>query len=78
MRTTLTLYTTEGCHLCEQAESLCASQGLTLNKVEISENENLMATYGLRIPVVKDPLSLRELGWPFDSDQLASWLTQLE
>ena len=62
----LLLYTTVGCHLCEQAEELLApvlgyvnaaqrekgAEELTLRKVEISDSGNLVSTYGVRIPVI--------------------------
>jgi hypothetical protein len=87
----LLLYTTEGCHLCEQAaamvepllqveqlqveqlqaeqlhpEHLARTAQAQLIMVEISESEELMARYGVRIPVLKFCDSQQELGWPFD------------
>lgn len=74
--TTLTLYTTLGCHLCEQAEALLEpwlSQGVSWAKVDIAEDEQLMARYGVRIPVLATATGL-ELGWPFSAETLAQWL----
>jgi hypothetical protein len=102
----LLLYTTEGCHLCEQAaamvepllqveqlqveqlqveplqaeqlqaeqlqaeqlhpERLARTAQVQLIMVEISESQELMARYGVRIPVLKFCDSQQELGWPFD------------
>jgi hypothetical protein len=82
----LLLYTTEGCHLCEQAaamvepllqveqlqveqlhpEHLARTAQAQLIMVEISESEELVARYGVRIPVLKFCDSQQELGWPFD------------
>lgn len=81
----LTLYTTLGCHLCEEAElillPLLQQQGYRLEKVEISESEELVELYGVRIPVIALPESLAsgreepiELGWPFDLEQLNRFL----
>ncbi|MDF1642946.1 MAG: glutaredoxin family protein [Pseudomonadales bacterium] len=82
----LKLYTTLGCHLCEEAElillPLLQHQGYLLEKVEISESEELVELYGIRIPVIALPESLdtgregpTELGWPFDLDQVSKFLS---
>lgn len=87
---TLLLYTTLGCHLCEQAEQLLrpvllhinASLGargmapLQLLSVEISESAELVETYGMRIPVIRLRDSEAELGWPFDQAQAFAFLSQ--
>ena len=81
----LKLYTTLGCHLCEEAEvillPLLRQRGYLLEKVEISESEELVELYGIRIPIIALPENLRdgreeptELGWPFDLDQLSRFL----
>lgn len=58
----LYLYTTEGCHLCEQAESmlnrLTQASSYDWEAVEISVSDELIAQYGTRIPVVA-----LEAGW---------------
>lgn len=81
---TLTLYTTAGCHLCEQAEALIwphlSSDEWRLQAVDIAQSDELIERYGVRIPVVAkmaddDPARVvSELGWPFDSDQFAQFL----
>lgn len=52
----LYLYTTEGCHLCEQAESmlnrLAQESSYDWKAIEISVSDELIAQYGTRIPVV--------------------------
>lgn len=81
----LRLYTTLGCHLCEEAEvillPLLQQQGYRLEKVEISESEELVELYGIRIPVIALSEGLAseregptELGWPFDLDQVSRFL----
>ena len=83
------LYTTVGCHLCEQAhelllpviEHLNASgmtkgQDLVVKLVEISEQEELVEAYGLRIPVIKIAGQSNDLGWPFDAEQAFVFLSQ--
>ncbi len=75
----LTLYTTLGCHLCDEALALLEpwlKEGLKLALVDIADDDLLMADYGVRIPVVASP-SGAELGWPFNADSLAKWLEQL-
>lgn len=69
----LVLYTTEGCHLCEDAHELLLSvadrQPLQLQLQEIGDDDELVARYGIRIPVVLFPDG-SELGWPFTEEQL--------
>jgi len=61
--------------LCEQAEALWFTVStLSLNKVEIADNHDLMERYGLRIPVLLCEASQNELGWPFDDEALRVWL----
>ena len=82
MTTSLILYTTGGCHLCEQAEQLLAQlaqlQGaenpLQLVPVDISTDEGLVELYGIRIPVVKNELTQEEIGWPFELAELIELL----
>lgn len=75
----LTLYTTVGCHLCDQALALLdpwLQKGLKLALVDIAEDDLLMARYGVRIPVVASFCGA-ELGWPFTAERLASWIADL-
>lgn len=85
MASSLILYTTEGCHLCEQAELLLNQlsqlhvselQGseLQLTPVDISTDEALVELYGIRIPVVKNELTQKEIGWPFELKDLVELL----
>lgn len=76
--TGLILYTTAGCHLCEQAEALLAAagrlpgRGLTL--VDIAGDPALVERYGVRIPVLA--AAVGELAWPFDGEDLARFLAE--
>lgn len=76
----LRLYTTLGCHLCEQAEQLLMTQealaDLRWEAVEIAESDKLIEAYGLRIPVLQWVANAEELGWPFTVDQLHRWLVK--
>ncbi|MCE8032474.1 MAG: glutaredoxin family protein [Halomonas sp.] len=76
--TQLTLYTTLGCHLCERLEvmlDLLHDGEYFLKKVEISEDEALMARYGVRIPVLVDAAG-DELDMGFEPQRLADWLSE--
>lgn len=72
----LTLYTTLGCHLCVQFEALfglLCRESFTLDKVEVADDEALLARYGVRIPVLADADG-RELDRGFEPERLAAWL----
>ena len=74
------LYGTSACHLCEQAEALlqqASREGpvLAFIKVDISDSEDLMARYGVRIPVLKRRDGA-ELGWPFGPAELTAFLQE--
>ena len=86
----LDFYTTLGCHLCEDALLLLHEANLAhpfeLNSVEISEDDQLLERYGIRIPVVAKRVdakrvdgikrnSAEELSWPFDKHQLSQFLS---
>jgi len=78
-RQQLTLYTTEGCHLCDQALGLLEPwlvKGYGVAKVDIAEDELLMARYGERIPVIASPCG-GEIGWPFTAQELGVWISRL-
>jgi hypothetical protein len=73
----LNLYTTLGCHLCEEAAAMVQqheARDLTLVMVEISESDDLMEQYGVRIPVLKFQDGIDELAWPFSAEELSSFL----
>lgn len=64
----LILYTTRGCHLCEQAEALVRRQtGMAIGLVEIADDAELLERYGVRIPVLRRLETGGELDWPFDA-----------
>jgi len=70
----LFFYTTKNCHLCEEAaqllEKLQSVKKVNIEAVDISEKESLVRSYGLRIPVVKNQQSGKEVDWPFIMDDL--------
>ena len=69
----LQLLGTSGCHLCDLAEALLV-QCLDMSKVEVElidiaddEGEDLIALYGIKIPVLRCTQSQKLLCWPFDA-----------
>jgi hypothetical protein len=76
--TTLQLFSTESCSLCEQALDLLLGlpevAGHTLTVVDISDSEELLSEYSERIPVLK--VGQYELNAPFDRDAVLIWLQQ--
>jgi hypothetical protein len=79
----LTLYGTDGCHLCEEAEFLLSQAIQTQHAeipveiVDIAGKCELEDRYGSRIPVLCDAVSGTELGWPFDAQQLGEFLRRI-
>lgn len=79
------LYSTLGCHLCELAEAellpWIARDNLEITVVDIAEEdgveENLLALYGTRIPVLRHCLSGLELNWPFAQAELAAFFAAI-
>ncbi|NND68217.1 MAG: glutaredoxin family protein [Halioglobus sp.] len=75
--TTLTLYSTSACHLCELAKALLAAAAterpVVYEEVDIALSDDMFERYGLRIPVLRHPDG-RELGWPFGAEELAAFL----
>ena len=74
------LYGTEACHLCELSQQVivevAADIPLEVYVEDIAESEQLVASFGTRIPVLKDEQSGRELDWPFNYEELFVWLNQ--
>jgi hypothetical protein len=74
----ITIYTTLGCHLCEQAIAMLQplqTQGIiALTEVDIADYEELLETYGLRIPVLRRQDNDAELGWPFGLEKVEGFL----
>lgn len=73
----LILYSTWGCHLCEQAELLLqqAAPGVVYQVIDIVDDEAAFARYRVSIPVLR--FGEQELGWPFDAAQLLNWLKDI-
>jgi hypothetical protein len=90
MTRSLYLYTTMGCHLCEQAEQLLQpvlmhanrlrqESGLVpflLQPVDIADEPALVERFGVRIPVLCIQGGAVELGWPFDQGDIFMLLSE--
>lgn len=77
MSEALILYSTWGCHLCEQAEQLLkqVAADVAYQVIDIVDDEAAFARYRLSIPVLR--YGEQELGWPFDAAQLSNWLKEV-
>jgi hypothetical protein len=83
----LILYTTLGCHLCEQAAQIIARvqaqhlrelpqlHELQVEAIDIADHDGLVEQYGIRIPVVLLEHRRHDLGWPFDEAGLINYLS---
>lgn len=76
------LYSTGGCHLCEQASALLDRVLLdtpeaSYSTVDISDSDTLFDRYGWLIPVVRFADG-SELNWPFDEAALRQCLRALQ
>ncbi|MGM0858403.1 MAG: glutaredoxin family protein [Pseudomonadota bacterium] len=72
----LTLYTTQGCHLCAELEARVEAltlQPVAWQRVEVSDDETLLARYGECIPVLADEAG-RELAGSIELGRLSDWL----
>ena len=76
------LYSTLGCHLCEQAKSilwpLLSQYQHHLLEIDIAESDKLIEQYGTRIPVLSVGDGLEELNWPFSSDDVEQLFVRLK
>ena len=64
----LVLYQRDDCHLCDLAiDVLADARAPDFSSVFIDNDNALEATYGERVPVLREEESGRELNWPFDA-----------
>lgn len=74
------LYSSEGCHLCEQALELFkqVAEQKILSVIDIVDNElsetNLVELYGVHIPVLERLSDHEKLYWPFNEVQLKAFI----
>ncbi|NLC09509.1 MAG: glutaredoxin family protein [Gammaproteobacteria bacterium] len=72
------LFSTLGCHLCDEAEAILAPLlnvlPLQIEWVDIIEKEEWVERYGIHIPVVMRLDTQAELYWPFTTEQAYAFL----
>jgi hypothetical protein len=73
---TINLYSTSHCHLCDDATHILNKLSIyPFNIVEITDNEQLLSTYGTRIPVLQREDNNAELNWPFSTQDVVNFLS---
>ena len=62
--------------MCDEAETLLHAAGLSksFEKIEIDDNPELLERYEIYIPVLKRMDNQQELFWPFDQQQLSTFV----
>ncbi|MCF7969698.1 MAG: glutaredoxin family protein [Methylococcaceae bacterium] len=70
----LLLLGTSACHLCEQAEALFLQLNIPFAKIDIAEQEQWQENYAIKIPVLLDLVTKKELGWPFSAEDILSFV----
>ncbi|XQW83421.1 glutaredoxin family protein [Thalassotalea piscium] len=70
------LYSSEGCHLCEQALALCTAiiDIQTIKIIDIVEHDSLVEQYGVHIPVFERLSNNSKLYWPFSQQDIEKLL----
>lgn len=70
---------TSGCHLCELAEELinecvAAETDVTVELIDIAEQNQWQQDYATLIPVLLHPKSLQSLNWPFTKAHVLTFI----
>lgn len=68
---------TDGCHLCEDAQTLLSENKIIAEYVDIALHEEWQIQFELLIPVLFHVESQRFLNWHFDSPTLLSFIESL-
>jgi len=72
----LSLYQRDDCHLCDLAlDELARARAPEFDSVWIDGDSGLEARYGLRVPVLREEDSGRELDWPFDAQSVKRFVS---
>ena len=68
----ITLYHTQGCHLCEQAYELLIHivDASKIQLVDIIDSEAHMTLYQTSIPVIENNHNGNKLFWPFNEQDI--------
>ncbi len=68
----LVLFMRDQCHLCDLAHGVLAEARVgDFESIWIDGDPALEARYGIRVPVLRDADSGREIDWPFDAAAVA-------
>lgn len=70
----LFLLSTDGCHLCHEAEGLLQQLAIDYELVDIIEDAHLVELYGDKIPVLIFEGAEQALFWPFETQQIEQYL----
>ncbi len=68
---------TQGCHLCEQAQTLLASLAIPVEDIDIADETPWQAQFAVSIPVLYHRATQRYITWPFDANAIHSFLHSL-
>ncbi len=71
------LLITEGCHLCDDAQTLLNENQIVARTIDICEHEVWQAKFATLIPVLYHVETQRYLNWRFDSPALLSFIESL-
>lgn len=75
----LLLLGTDGCHLCDEAQTLLNDNNITVVEyIDIAQHEEWQAQFALHIPVLYHVETQRYLAWRFDSPALLSFIESLK
>lgn len=68
----VTLYHTQGCHLCEQAYELLINifDVSDIKLLDIVENDKYLSLYQTSIPVLENNHNGNKLFWPFNEHDI--------
>jgi hypothetical protein len=73
----LALIQRDDCALCDEAWEILHQAGVSdFESVFIDGNSELELQYGALVPVLRN--GRRELYWPFDAEQVKTWLELFE
>ena len=71
------LFGTQGCHLCEQAQTLLSHLAIPVEKIDIANEIQWQTEFAVLIPVLYHSPSQRYINWPFDSKVILSFIQSL-
>lgn len=70
------LYSSEGCHLCDEALALYLSvfDKSDIHIIDIVDDDKLVELYGVHIPVLENNANGHKLFWPFSVQEIKELL----